>query len=206
MDSAVEALLKLSLQYSVANGITVLLFAQVAFAPNRKDVDRAWRVLEYVFELPPQLSGDQKLTLLALQARSRMAEYERRRRRRLPVELQQSLGITHFSQAQGPRAPAAGSGAESFGPNPISPPVAAGVYGQAFQFPLHATEPEHMSQRRESTGSPFSYFHGVKGYSSGTTPQQVPGGSSSNQVTTPTMLDFSNFADLPEMDWVSYEY
>jgi len=182
------------------------LFAQVAFAPNRKDVDRAWRVLEYVFELPPQLSGDQKLTLLALQARSRMAEYERRRRRRLPVELQQSLGITHFSQAQGSRAPTAGGGAESFGSKAISPPASAVVYGQAFQFPLHATEPRRMSQHRESTGSPVSYFQGGTGYSSGTTPQQGPSTSSSNQVTTPTMLDFSSFTDLPEMDWVSFTY
>jgi len=169
-------------------------------------VDRAWRVLEYVFELPPQLSGDQKLTLLALQARSRMAEYERRRRRRLPVELQQSLGITHFSQAQGPRGSIAGTGAESFGPNPISPPVSSGVYGQAFQFPLHATEPRRMSQHRESTGSPVSYFQGGTGYPSGTTSQQGPGTSSSTQVTTPSMLDFSNFTDLPEMDWVSFRY
>jgi len=203
VERAPKFLLTFGIWHSLVNSISVLLFAQVAYAPTRKHVDRAWRVLEYVFELPPQLSGDQKLTLLALQARSRMGEYERRRRRRLPVELQQSLGITHFSQAQASRPAAAGTGAESFGSHPIPPPVSAAVYGQAFQFPLHATEPRRTSQHRESTGSPVSYFQGGIGYPSDTTSQQGLGISSSTQVTTPSMLDFSNFTDLPEMDWVS---
>jgi len=63
-----------------------------------------------------------------------------------------------------------------------------------------------MSQHRESTSSPVSYFQGGTGYSSGTTPQQASGTPSSNQVTTPSMLDFSSFTDLPEMDWVSNEH
>lgn len=89
----------------------LLMFAEVTRKPDRPGADRAWKVLDYVFELPKHYSPREKALHLAYQARSRMGEYERRRRRRLPVELQRSLGVTHWSQAHtsSEKSPSVGS-------------------------------------------------------------------------------------------------
>jgi len=120
--------------------VALLLFAELARIPDRPGADRAWKVLSWVFELPAHLSNKDKLLYLAMTARSRMSEYEKRRRRRLPVELQRSLGVTHWSDASPP---------PGFRDGVLSPSsVPTGIYGQPVR-----SRPELVPQH--SQHSPF---------------------------------------------------
>jgi hypothetical protein len=193
----------------------LLLFAElVRSKPDRPGADRAWKgkvrtdayytvvtnsriVMDYVFELPPHLSPVEKTMLLALQARGRMGEYERRRRRRLPVELQRSLGVTHRYSVPNP-------GHESLSPpHAASPPAVSqsmGIYGA----PLH-----HAQSYSEVPNLSSDMYRG---------PQDTSGTSESTSGTyntpdtqntsVPELYDynelFPDMTSLQGMDWVRY--
>lgn len=153
--------------------------------------------MDYVFELPPHLTPVEKTTLLALQARGRMGEYERRRRRRLPVELQRSLGVTHRYNPPKPKHETISP------PNGVTPSATTellGIYGA----PLHQAQtytevpmpapnmykgPQHQDQSGASNPNSGAY----------STPD-------TQDVNLPELFDFNeqfpDMTSLQGMDWV----
>ena len=70
-----------------------LLLAEVFSYPMRREADRIWRVLDYVFEPPPHLSRDEKSRLILTEIRDRMGIYRDARKLRAPVLMNKRMGI-----------------------------------------------------------------------------------------------------------------
>lgn len=77
-------------QYQVA----FLLLGEVWAYPMRKEADRIWRCLDYVFEPPADLSRDQKARLTLTEIRDRMGVYKDVRKLRAPTGMLARLGMT----------------------------------------------------------------------------------------------------------------
>jgi len=180
--------------------VALLLFAELARLPDRPGADRAWKVLSWVFELPAHLSNKDKLLYLAMTARSRMSEYEKRRRRRLPVELQRSLGVTHWSDTTPPTDFRDGV--------PSPPPLETGIYGQPVR-----SRPEFVPQH--SQHSPFgttTMNTPSHDYAEPSTPQQrrtsnqdlIGNPSSTNDIGFPDFNTFDNFAAITSLEGVEW--
>lgn len=177
----------------------LLMFAEITRKPDRPDADRAWRVLDYVFELPKQYSPREKMIHLAYQARSRMGEYERRRRRRLPVELQRSLGVTHWSQAhtstekQSTMAQSPGSPAAIGGDDPSSRRTSNGPKLSQSSRPELDSPPTSFSYYPDTQNSPGTF--GASYSQQGFFPPQNMG--------TPSSDMFAEANALQDIEWVS---
>ena len=70
-----------------------LLLAEVFTYPMRREADRIWTVLDYVFEVPSQLSRDQKARLILTEIRDRMDAYRNARKLRAPTTMMRRLGV-----------------------------------------------------------------------------------------------------------------
>lgn len=69
-----------------------LLLIEIYAFPKRKEADRIWRVLDYVFEMPPDLSRAQKSHLILTEIRDRIGAYSEARKLRAPTGMLQRLG------------------------------------------------------------------------------------------------------------------
>lgn len=72
--------------------IALLLFAEIMQHNERPEVDRIWRILDYVWELPEGMSNKEKAAYVVHTASSRVEQYKRQRRAVMPLELQRTLG------------------------------------------------------------------------------------------------------------------
>ena len=69
-----------------------LLLAEVFAYPMRKEADRIWRCLDFVFEPPLNLAPDQKARLILAEIRDRMGVYRDARKLRAPTGMLQRIG------------------------------------------------------------------------------------------------------------------
>ncbi|KAL9107027.1 MAG: hypothetical protein Q9187_008485 [Circinaria calcarea] len=70
----------------------LLLLVEVYAFPMRKEADRIWKVVDYVFEMPPDLSRTQKARIILTELRDRIGAYNEARKVRAPKEMLQRLG------------------------------------------------------------------------------------------------------------------
>ena len=75
-----------------------LLLAEVFTYPMRREADRIWAVVDYVFETPRALSRDAKARLILTELRDRVGLYREVRKLRAPTTMMRRLGL------QAPRA------------------------------------------------------------------------------------------------------
>lgn len=69
----------------------LLLLEMFAF-PMRKEADRIWTCLDYIFEVPPHLSRDQKGRWILTEIRDKTVTYQSARKLRAPTGLVDRLG------------------------------------------------------------------------------------------------------------------
>lgn len=70
----------------------LLLVLEIFKFPMRKEADRIWKCLDYVFEVPANLSRDQKARLILTELRDKMNVYRDIRKIRAPTGMLERLG------------------------------------------------------------------------------------------------------------------
>lgn len=70
----------------------LLLLLEIFAFPMRKEADRIWACLDYIFEVPPHLSRDQKGRLILTEIRDKTMIYRNARKLRAPTGLVDRLG------------------------------------------------------------------------------------------------------------------
>jgi len=83
----------------------LLLLAEVFAYPMRKEADRIWRCLDFVFEPPLHLARDQKARLILTEIRDRMGVYRDARRMKAPTGMLQRIGQQLPSKKEDLRSP-----------------------------------------------------------------------------------------------------
>ncbi|KAI9666661.1 MAG: hypothetical protein M1821_004597 [Bathelium mastoideum] len=71
----------------------VLMLFEIYGYPMRKEADRIWACLDYVFDLPPNLNRDQKARLVLGELANQMKAYHSLRKTRAPVQMEKMVGI-----------------------------------------------------------------------------------------------------------------
>ena len=71
-----------------------LLLAEVFTYPMRRESDRIWAVLDYVFEVPPALSRAQKARLILSEIRDKMGAYRDARKLKASTKMTKRLGVS----------------------------------------------------------------------------------------------------------------
>ena len=69
-----------------------LLLVEIFAFPMRKEADRIWKVLDYVFEVPPDLTRVQKGRIILTAIRDRTTKYSEARKVRVPTTMLQRIG------------------------------------------------------------------------------------------------------------------
>lgn len=82
-----------------------LLLAEVFAYPMRKEADRIWRCLDFVFEPPLHLAREQKARLILTEIRDRMGVYRDARRMKAPTGMLQRIGQQPPSKKEDLRSP-----------------------------------------------------------------------------------------------------
>lgn len=70
----------------------LLLLLEIFAFPMRKEADRIWACLDYIFEVPPHLSRDQKGRWILTEIRDKTMIYQSARKLRAPTGLVDRLG------------------------------------------------------------------------------------------------------------------
>lgn len=70
----------------------LLLLLEIFAFPMRKEADRIWACLDYIFEVPPHLSRDQKGRWILTEIRDKTMTYQSARKIRAPTGLVDRLG------------------------------------------------------------------------------------------------------------------
>lgn len=153
-----------------------LLLAEVFAYPMRKEADRIWRCLDFVFEPPLHLSRDQKARLILTEIRDRMGVYRDARKLRAPTGMLQRIGQQQPMKREDQRSPV------EYGPLPA---VIAGA-GQS--------EGSIMGVRHR-TDRPEEVSH----------PPSLTSGSSVSSGGKPVELSLSDDL-MNDIDWVSEIY
>ena len=85
---------------------TALLLILELFAfPMRKEADRIWKCLDYVFEVPTHLSRDQKARLILTELRDKMNAYRAIRKIRAPTGMLERLEQAQSEDSGSPHNP-----------------------------------------------------------------------------------------------------
>lgn len=85
---------------------TALLLVLEVFAhPMRKEADRIWKCLDYVFEVPPHLPRDQKARLILAELRDKLNVYRDIRKIRAPTGMPERLGQVQSRDPGSPSNP-----------------------------------------------------------------------------------------------------
>ena len=71
----------------------VLLLFEIHAYPMRKEADRIWKCLDYVFDIPPTLNREQKAKLVMTEMAHRMKAYHSLRKTRAPVSMEKMVGM-----------------------------------------------------------------------------------------------------------------
>lgn len=71
----------------------VLLLFEIWAYPMRKEADRIWKCLDYVFDIPPNLDREQKARLVMGELSNRMKVYHSLRKTRAPVSMEKIVGM-----------------------------------------------------------------------------------------------------------------
>lgn len=66
---------------------SIILLEEVSVYPQMPKVDKIWRILDYVFLLPPGLTPDEKSITILSEARERLSIYGRLIRIKVPANL-----------------------------------------------------------------------------------------------------------------------
>lgn len=154
---------------------TALLLLMEIFAnPNRREANRIWRCLDYVFEIPGHISKDQKGRWVMTEIRDRMGLYIASRKVMAPSSLLDRIG------SQSSRSGSATS---------ASPPAPVGKMAQSNMEASYGFPPS-KGQTQVARGS------------EGFRPDQVPyQGSAGNQLSVPTTGPPVQ-GDKIDIDWV----
>ena len=70
-----------------------LLLAEVFTYPMRREADRIWLIVDYVFETPSHLSRDDKARFILTELRDRVGLYREVRKLRAPTTMMRRLGL-----------------------------------------------------------------------------------------------------------------
>ncbi|KAL8736774.1 MAG: hypothetical protein Q9166_000140 [cf. Caloplaca sp. 2 TL-2023] len=70
----------------------LLLLMEIYAFPNRKEADRIWRCLDYVFEIPPHIPKDQKGRWVMTEIRDKMGVYIASRKVMAPSSMLERIG------------------------------------------------------------------------------------------------------------------
>lgn len=70
----------------------LLLLMEIFAFPNRKEADRIWRCLDYVFEIPPHIPKDQKGRWVMSEVRDKMGIYIASRKVMAPSSMLERIG------------------------------------------------------------------------------------------------------------------
>ncbi|KAI4203370.1 MAG: hypothetical protein LQ350_001891 [Teloschistes chrysophthalmus] len=156
---------------------TALLLLMEIFAnPNRKEANRIWRCLDYVFEIPAHIPKDQKGRWVMTEIRDRMGLYIASRKLMAPSSLLDRIG------SQSSRSGSATS---------ASPPAPVGKMPQSSMEPSYGFPPSN-GQAQPTRAS--------QGFRADQVPYQ---GSSGNQLKVPTTAPAVQ-GDKIDIDWVGY--
>ncbi|KAL9095488.1 MAG: hypothetical protein Q9165_002359 [Trypethelium subeluteriae] len=71
----------------------LLLLSEIYAYPMRKEADRIWKCLDYVFDIPQGLNRDQKAKLVFGEVAARMKAYHSLRKTRAPAVMERMVGI-----------------------------------------------------------------------------------------------------------------
>ena len=159
-------------QYTTAFLLLVYLFAH----PMRKEAGRIWRILDYVFEVPEDLSRDQKARLILTEIRDRTGIYRDARKLRAPISMLHHMASLPIQ----PRSP---NGSEDMTSQPA--PTTSSLYQDYQNFSMLNNE-NHP------------------GLQSG--PASLTGISDNTSSTSPSALPPLNTSDdlMADIDWVSF--
>lgn len=69
-----------------------LLLAELYTYPDRREADRIWKVLDYVFEVPPELPRDGKARIILTEIRDKMNAYGTARKLKPPTSMSRRIG------------------------------------------------------------------------------------------------------------------
>ncbi|KAL8666888.1 MAG: hypothetical protein Q9202_001128 [Teloschistes flavicans] len=153
----------------------LLLLMEIFANPNRKEANRIWRCLDYVFEIPAHIPRDQKGRWVMTEIRDRMGLYIASRKVMAPSSLLDRIG------SQSSRSGSATS---------VSPPAAIG------KMPPSSIEPSY--------GFPPTKVQPARG-SEGFRADQVPyHGSTGKQLSVPTTAPRVQ-GDKIDIDWQEWD-
>lgn len=161
-----------------------LLLIEIFSYPMRREADRIWKCIDYVFDVPSECTRDQKARFILTELRDKTCIYRDMRKIRAPTALEKRIGLTT------PRRPG-----DQYNPLPLigrgapstSPPIGLGAAasGEAF-FP----PPVHVGSRRSSSETSSSF----------------PGSSKPGSVSNDVMIESMKDDLMIDIDWVSFTF
>ncbi|KAL9580826.1 MAG: hypothetical protein Q9203_006149 [Teloschistes exilis] len=157
----------------------LLLLMEIYANPNRREANRIWRCLDYVFEIPGHISKDQKGRWVMTEIRDRMGLYIASRKVMAPSSLLDRIG------SQSSRSGSATS---------ASPPAPVGKMAQSsmeasYGFPASKGQGQAQAAR------------GSEGFRADQVPYQ---GSTGNQLSVPTTAPPVQ-GDKIDIDWQEWD-
>jgi len=141
----------------------LLILIEIYAFPMRKEADRIWACLDYIYEVPPGMSREQKGRWIITQIRDKGYVYMNARKARAPAKIDnfapQSMGLA--SKSQSPTdAPLQSVGKmQPIGPHssevPQQMPGAQHAYGAEANVPRMAPTPASRPPQMQSQSNPM---------------------------------------------------
>ncbi|KAI9722679.1 MAG: hypothetical protein M1812_001610 [Candelaria pacifica] len=132
--------------------VCFLLLIEIFSYPMRREADRIWRCIDYVFDVPSEYTRDQKARFIITELRDKTGIYRDMRKVRAPTALEKRIGLTP------PRRPGELPGQYNSLANdridpPTSPPIGLGAAASGEAFfppPAHVGSPGSGSETSSS--------------------------------------------------------
>ncbi|KAI9668742.1 MAG: hypothetical protein M1829_005282 [Trizodia sp. TS-e1964] len=181
------------LQYHTA----LLLLMEVFYHPERREADRIWACIDYVFEVDPAQSREQRARHILTDLRDRSAVYARARKMRAPSDLGQNMNLA-------PAARASASEAPHFAAN-LQPPAAYAQVGSAMPLPqLRQSLAASASAEIPLPNAEAAWALEMQAFDSGPPPCSGEGAQGGGGATeTAASMGGSMYDEfMPDIDWV----
>ncbi|WPH04199.1 Hypothetical protein R9X50_00708700 [Acrodontium crateriforme] len=98
----------------------LLLMVEVYAYPMRKDAAKIWKCLDYIFEIPPHLSPQQKAEMVITDLRDRMEIYHQMRKLKVSTQLEERAGSLNKSSLRESTTPGSDALIDAVGQMPQS--------------------------------------------------------------------------------------
>jgi len=141
----------------------LLILIEIYAFPMRKEADRIWACLDYIYEVPPGMSREQKGRWIITQIRDKTNVYMNARKARAPAKIDnfapQSMGLTAKSQSPTDVPSQSVGKMQPIGPHssevPQQMPNAQHAYGAQGNIPQMAPTPASRPPKRQSLPNPM---------------------------------------------------